>query len=452
MVAGGNNPAATFLRASTGELIVKATADNLVESIQQAALSGDTVEIPPGVYECCIDLPEGSRGMRLVGAGRNRTFIRSNQPGVPALRARGLWYSEIRGICFETQYANESGGVLEIDGGPLHGVQGNTYADLTIDGRSKTGDGKLSEFAMTMCKNAGSSGQGSEQCFHNCHFVGAARACYLQHGYNALNNQFFGGNFQLYDRNAIEVIFGSVHLYGVGFQSCSGIRQVKNDGWDIRADSGGVADALIISGCRSESLRFIKGCGAQPPTIIGCNQRPAIQSFNEWTEYKVGDCVMQVDGKTGLGTLHRCTTDHVGNGFSVFNWQPVDFDCVDVYESVIINSYFQCGTVNQRIDKLSSNVEINDDYDIPPRGVDTIFVDASKKSIAINLPPEGSVSHGKLIEIVRGDQNTKTSVTIRGMYLNNTNAFWYTLNTSNKRAMRFRAMGGGRLTRRWYVA
>lgn len=422
----------------------------LAESILAASKTGDTVTIPPGVHEMCIDLPLGSRGLKLIGAGRNRTFIRSNVKGKPALRAMGLWYSQIRDIAFDTYYANPDGGVLEIDGGPVHGVQGNTYADLLIDGRGINEGGIYSKYGMTMCLHGGNGAQGSEQCFHNCHFTGAEKACYLQHGYNALNNQFFGGNFQGYHRHAAEIIFGSAHFYGVGFQSTVGIKQIDNDGWDVQAVSGGVGDSIVVSGCRTESLRFVQACGAQPPGIFCCNHRPAVMPFFAHVQYSVGDCVMQVDDRQ-RGTLYRCRESHDLPEFDAKLWNVVKFNCVDTYGSLILNSNFQCGDILQRQDLGTNTIEVWDDYEIPSHGIDAVFVDATKKSIEIKLPFEGSVPQGKMVEIIRGDKSERTSVTITGMYFNNDNVFSYALNTKNRRSIRLRALGGGRLTRRWHL-
>lgn len=422
-------------------------ASPIFESILAAAASGGEITIPPGVHAGCIEIPEGSRGLKLVGAGRNRTFLRSNRPGVPALRTSGLWYSEIRGICFETETAQEV--VVDIDGSPRLGVQGNTFADCTFDGRA-TRDGQMSDCCLAVCRTGSSGGQGSEQCFLNCHFIGAKKACYYHCGYNALNNQFFGGNFQQYERCGAEVVFGSAHFYGVGFQSTSGYRQIKNDGWDIKVDSGGVGDSIVVSGCRTESLRFIRGCGAQPPSIIGCNQRPAVANWWPGMPVQSGEFVMLVS-RDAKAELYRSRLQHADTDWMPSSWDRVKFNCVELESGVVINSNFQCGDVQLIHDQLSPSTQIVSDYRVPVRGVDSILADATRQSIVIEMPNEGEVPHGKVVEIFRGDRNGRNRVTVTGMYFNNDNVFAIELDTKTRRSVRLRAMGGGTITRRWMV-
>ena len=380
-------------------------SSDLTESIQSAAKSGDTVTIPPGVHEVCIDIPEGSRGLKLVGAGRNRTFIRSNVKGQPALRARGLWYSQISGIAFETQLANEA--VVDIDGTPgVLGVQGNTFSDCIFNAQG-THDGQRSRYAFALNRTSGSHGQGSEQCFINCHFQGAYEACYYQYGYNALNNQFIGGNFQNYTKHGILSTFGSFHLYGVGFQSTTGIEQVKNDGWDISAFHGGAGDALTISGCRTESLRFIKTCASQPPMISCCNQR----------------------------------APEVIEGHNV----------VECETAVILNCNWQCGQVLVLRDLVNFTVEVNSDYVIPP-GVRTVLADASKGNIRLTLSDESKLPSGHSVEVIRADKVAKYSVQVLGTHMNNDyGRMVEKLNHTTRRSGRFLVLGGGVVPRRWYV-
>ncbi len=55
-----------------------------------------------------------------------------------------------------------------------------------------------------------------------------------------LEQSVYWRQFQDYARNGIWLVFGSIQVFGVGFQSTTGYEQILNDGWDIQADAGGV--------------------------------------------------------------------------------------------------------------------------------------------------------------------------------------------------------------------
>ena len=268
----------------------KECTKQLQAACDAAVKAGAELVLQPGTYLANIELNE-VRGLILRGSGRLTTVIKGIAPEKPAFKATGFWYSRIQDLGFSCSKGMKEHAVVEIDGGPKLGVQANTYDNLLINGRGLD-DGLRSRVSMSMCAKGGNGAQGSEQLFLNCHFSGASTTCYFQHGYNALNNQFIGGNFQDYARNGIWLVFGSMHIFGVGFQSTVGYEQILNDGWDIQADSGGVGDALVIAGCRTESLRFFKGNPSQPPQITSCLQLASIQPWVSKMNYKQNDSIL----------------------------------------------------------------------------------------------------------------------------------------------------------------
>lgn len=431
-------------------IVASGTSEEIKSQIIQAANEGREIILEPGVYHMNIDLVNGSRGFILRGSGRNRTFIRGVEKNLPTLMARGLWYSRIQDVRFDTYLSNEAGGVVEIDGGPSHGVQGNTYDNIAVEGLG-INDGKRSLYALTICKNSGSSGQGSEQVFLNCHFYGASEACYLHHGFNALNNQFYGGNFQGYSKDGIRAVFGSFHVHGVGFQSTTGIEQIYNDGWDIRSDSGGVGDALSINGCRTESLRFFKGCGAQPPMITNCNQRISMNPW--WANYNYAAGTAIYDNG-----LYVAKENHSSSVFNPEQWNKINFYTIDCIGAVLLNNHLQHPDIYSGSDISNPGLEIDADYSFPDHtfGPKYLFVKADKvpgQPVNVYMPNPGLFPNGAEITIVRADNsiNSANVVNVHSLYFNNENRHLDVI-TVAKRWTTYKALGHGiAAPRRWYT-
>lgn len=422
----------------------------LLQAATEAQEKGGELYIPPGYWKGCLEL-NNVRGLRIRGDSRGRTVLRSNVANKPALKITGLWYSTIENLTIGTSKGLTNCGVVEIDKGAERGIQGNTFKDLYIAGRGAD-DGVYSRYCLTMCKEGSSSAQGSEQVFLNCHFSGASEACYYQIGYNALNNQFIGGNFQDYRKHGMQVIFGSFHVFGVGFQSVAGYGQIKSDGWDIVADSGGVGDGLFIAGCRTESLRFMKASGAQPPHLTSCNQRIALPRWFPNVQYKVDDAIsrpIEATATTPQKTaVFRCTKEHKsGAQWDAPNWEEVQFNVVDVYESIIDNCHWEAGIVNQRSDSRRKGLEVKQDIAVPP-SVSYIFVNAVGGNITITPTAAEAVPEGYELMVIKGDSSSN-EVRVHAPYFNNGSEQWITL-TSEDRIVTLKALGGGDITRRYY--
>ncbi len=430
--------------------------DGFADKVREAAEIGGRIQLEPGLYPLSIDLPNGSKGMILEGAGRNRTFLRSMVKNKPVISANGMWYSRFSDIAFGTQEPNQASAVVDIDGpvdGHGHGVQGNSFYDCMFDGRGATDGVSMSDYALAMGRRSDRV-QGSENTLQNCHFIGAKRACAFVVGYNALNNQFIGGNCQQYERCGLEMIFGSFHVFGMGFQSTAGLRQLDNDGWDILAEGGGVGDGLSINGCRTESLRFMKGNGAQPPMITNCNQRLSMNAWWAQYNYAAGDGVF--DGSN----VYRCLVPHnSGDVWEKRFWKKVDFDVVNILSGVMMNNRWQVGSVSHYHDLMNPVAQVASEKNKvviyqATRDDRIITVDAKHGPVQVHLFNSGALPIGSKLEVIRGDRpvagKQEHPVTIHDLYFNNDSVHSLPLTTA-KRSLVFRAIGGGTFPRRWYL-
>ncbi len=416
-------------------------------AIEAAAVNGDRVLLGPGIFNLNINLTTGSRGMSLIGSGRNKTIIRGVTPDTPTFATKGFWFSKISGISFEHTHGSDTAPVVDIDGvvGGL-GVQGCTFTDLLIIARGAS-DGLRSVMGLALCRTAGSSGQGDMCLFQQCHFMYASFANYFQNGYNALNNTFVGCNFMNFSKYGIYILAGSIHLFSCAFQSQAGISQIDNDGWDISADSAGVNDSLCLYGIRTESLRFIKSGVSQPPDIRNCNQGPALSEWAPFTVYPAGYAVLI--GKN----LYRCLISHTSGASFVLspNWEQVLFDCVSIPYGSIRNSHFQAGKIALNIDSNNPIIEVNSDYAIPLH-IKTLMVHAGSGNVAVTLPSVNDCELGKVLRIVRTDNNPTHTVTAVSFMFNNVTNLDYDQITLDRRSGIYVIAGaGGFEAKRWYI-
>jgi hypothetical protein len=233
--------------------------------------------IPPGVCYIGNDTwtIRNADGISIYGAGMTATTIQSNST---VLAVDGLWYSSISNIGF-VSLTNSAIVAVDLDGNvpghpyPTRGTQGNQLSNVIIGGGN-------SSYSLALCREGGSAGQCSENQYVNLHLHGAMLAAYYQNGFNALDNNWFGGDCQSYETDCVQLIEGSIGLFKVSFESTFGYQQILNGGWDIDASSGGVNDGIPVYGCRSESLRFYNGGGSQNPDIRAFTQNPA--GFSTW--------------------------------------------------------------------------------------------------------------------------------------------------------------------------
>jgi len=424
--------------------------------IVAAAAAGEKIYLGPGNYDLNINLPNGgSPGFGVVGAGRNRTFLISGAPNTPVFACQGLWYSKFEGLSFSHQQLG-AGTMPAVDvdgktGDNARGVQANTWEDCSFSGAGWY-DGLIGNSAFWLCRVAGNAGQGSENMFINCHFSNATFACLAITGYNALNNQIIGGNFQSYTKHGIYLQFGSIHVIGVGFQSTSGITQINNDGWDISAEAGGVGDGITVIGCRTESLRFYKGNGAQPPFLMNCLQTPGlIEWFPNYT-YQAGVGIYYNNPTNGIRELYRVLNTHTtGPTFAVApNLELVPFNVIESIRGKELNCNWWMGERAFLSEPDNLGKECNADYTMLYDDVH-IAADCTNNNVTITLYDAQKVPAGREVTVLRVDNNPNYTCTVYAPYFDNLSSFEDKLYaTPEGRSRSYRAIGGGFQARRWY--
>ncbi len=214
-------------------------------------------------------------GVSISGQGALATVIQGT--GDSVFRTDGIWYLSVKDLEFQSTAAGTA--TVDIDGCsaypcasfPLHtyatrGVQQVNFKNVLIEA-----GGSSYAFALTRLGNISTGAQGSNVVFDNCKLNSSSVAGYYSQGFNALANIFWGGDFIGNQKDGIYINAGSIAVYGTSFESTNGYQQVLNDGYDINANTGGVSDRIIVSGSRSESLRFYRGAASQPPILIGNN-------------------------------------------------------------------------------------------------------------------------------------------------------------------------------------
>jgi hypothetical protein len=137
-----------------------------------------------------------------------------------------------------------------------------------------------SDYALALCRRGRASGQCSENQYYDLHLSHASVAAYFQDGFNAIDNNWFGGDCQNYTKHCVYLIAGSIGIFKVSFESTTGYTQIENDGFDIDASSAGAYDTIVVYGSRTESMRFYRGSWSQSADLRGISQR--IANFATW--------------------------------------------------------------------------------------------------------------------------------------------------------------------------
>jgi hypothetical protein len=282
--------------------------------------SNKVLYFPAGTYMFDDDtlLIRNLRSGRIEGAGKLVTTLKANDI---VMGFDGIWYTSISNMGF---WLTGSGGTtcLDLDGNvPGHdyttrGVQSVTLKDVFCYAAG-------SPHALSMTRQGGNGGQGSECAFINCHLQGASFACYYQSGFNALANQFFGGNFQDYTTHGIYVVGGTFSVYAAGFQSTHYYEQYVNDGYDIRCGESGAFEGCSVYGCRTEGPRFLNNDGSVCVDIRACKGQPATGQWFETTAYSTaveGREWVRVTSSDGYGTYMVATTPGTSAAGSEPTW------------------------------------------------------------------------------------------------------------------------------------
>ena len=398
------------------------------KAIAAATATGATtreIVIPAGVCIANIVLTE-VRYLRFRGMANRGSTVITNKTADPVLIVNGMWYSTFESIEFRGNGVTAGRGVVEIDGNHdgVHTlrVQANTFKDCLFNGNDSC------TYALTMGVLGGGGAQGSENLFLNCHFASVLETCYVQSGFNALNNTFIGGNFQRYPKHGIYLIGGAVQLFSVGFQSTYQYDQVTNGGFDISAAQAGAHDRISVHGCRTESLQFYYGGVSQGGDIRAVTQNAQTTGYASDFTYPVGAICVQV-GVDGINHLYRVTTagttgsspptwpnsGTVTDGTAVWTESFVQFAYLPRGEFSYRNSYVNVGKVNAKLTQYAEYSIVSTTY-TTRRWDQWLNADASGGAFTITLNSENLITteeSGQTITITKTETSTN-AVTISG--------------------------------------
>lgn len=268
------------------------------------SLGGATVYFPAGTYR--VDTTPSitdAKGINLRGEGPDRSIISAG--AFPAFKTTGWWRSLVEGMGFWCN-ANTTGGAFQLDGHVGgQGQQGVTFQNCQFFGNYN------SKYVFTNQLIAGGSGQGSENVWIGCAFLGCSNAAntalFYNGGSNALQNTLITCNFQAF-ATGILIYAGNVDILHCGFQAAwPGYDQIANDGWDVDASSSSQGDSITMTGCRTESTRIFRG-GGSPAQITGFGYVPG--GIGGWGAGATWPLNLLVGGFTAAGNrkCYRVTT------------------------------------------------------------------------------------------------------------------------------------------------
>ena len=204
---------------------------------------------PQGTYKTTAPIVlTNVRGGHIFGAGRFATTVK-NIAGTSVFRTNGFEFNRVEMIGLSA--TGKSAYVLDLDWTHTGGtaLQSNTFTDVNFGGGAIGVNIGKSDF------------MGSENLFLNCFFGPCATAGITTSNFNALQNTLVGGNIQSCPVG-VWVRGGSCSVYSTGFQIC--------DTFDIVVNNS-ANDAMVVSGCRSESVNFIQLRNGVTAHIIGCS-------------------------------------------------------------------------------------------------------------------------------------------------------------------------------------
>ncbi len=290
---GGSHPLSTVYSTLTAAQVVYSFATSLTQEIDYCAVQKafyTAFGFPGSEHNVSTNLNLVVRlqaGNYYLGADYIKTrllrsgLIYGDGPAVSILKGvgqfilqfDGCWYTVFRD--FQVDLATAGGiAVIDLDGnvsGGSNGVQGNSFYNINCYTQGST-------YGLAVCRQGGGGGQGSENDYFNMHFQGASFACYYQLGFNAIDNKFYGGDFQNYSMHGIYCDAAPISVYSTSFESTYGYTQYLNGGWDIFQHAAGVNEGGAIIACRSESFRFLSNGGSNFYAISACNGIQAISS------------------------------------------------------------------------------------------------------------------------------------------------------------------------------
>lgn len=278
-------------------------------------------------------------GISINGAATGATTLSGS--GI-VLQFDGLWYSNLSNLGIATT-SSSAVVALDIDGNvPGHAyatrsVQANTFTNISVGGGGST-------YALALCRGGGGGAQCSENTFINLHGSNAAFAVYYQNGYNALDNMILGGDMQNFALNGIYLFAGSISVYRMSFESQHGYNPTLNGACDINASSGGIGDAIIVHGNRTQDMCFYLGAASQPVDIRGFTQSLENFPWSAATPFALSQITVQI-GTDSKSHVYAVTTAGTSagahpvwpSGGTVTDgsivWTEVDYNVIDMYGS-----------------------------------------------------------------------------------------------------------------------
>lgn len=206
--------------------------------------------IPFGNYKITSPLVLTSIiGGRIVGGGKYSTTVR-NATGTGIFTTNGFAHCAVE----EVQFVGAAGATLfnlDWDNTGEVALEGNYFRDI------------LFQTGAIGCNIGASDHMGSENIFINCHFDSFTTAGLQTSNFNAVQNTIIGGNISSCAKG-IAVESGSCTvIQSVGFQ--------LNTSYDIFIN-GSANDTCVVSGCRSESINFVKSGPGGHLLVQGCGQ------------------------------------------------------------------------------------------------------------------------------------------------------------------------------------
>jgi hypothetical protein len=327
----------------------------------------------------------------------------------------GIWYTTIRDLSIQ---AKTTGAItaLDLDGnvagaGSTFGVQKVTLANMLIDGGGST-------YALSMCRQGGGSGQGSECNFLDLTLQNASFACYYQNGFNALDNCFFGGDVQSYSKYGLYTVGGTFHCFGVDFECTKGYVQVANGGADIHAGDSGAYDGMCIFGCRSESMVFLSTQGA---VIVDARGNSCNSALNGWFAnnpytanvdaiwVSTGVFYCSQSGTSGGTQPIWPTSGTITDGTVVWTFLSYNFVSLGngTWDRFSNQTFEQPGSISIPDGRVKNVITASYTQEL---GVDTISVDCTSGPVTITLDATNSAKKCKVIKT----DNTTNVLTIKG--------------------------------------
>lgn len=308
---------------------------------QTNVLLNRPLRIPSGLYTInrplSLNMVEGGI---IYGDGKFATIIRSTfvqSNSTTCLQANGFAFMEMYDLQFQQSAStpNPTGNLVSIgwDGSAGGGLQGNIFRDMMFSGEGQfpstdpTFPNQMNVQFGLLISPSGSQ-QGSENLYINCHHQWCEYGASTRN-FNALQNGWYGGNFENCRLAGIWAFEGAIRVDNVGFQNdpngpngsnARAGQQIAYGGWDILITNSS-GDASLITNCRSQSYQFVQSNNDHKTTIIGCNVQPFV---NRWTAGLVaiqGDYIQgSVAGGVLDGTIWKCTVGGTAGG-SEPNWQ-----------------------------------------------------------------------------------------------------------------------------------